>query len=167
MNADMYEVLTCVAGSADKQTLLKLRALCKEATQISDSQPLLLKKILAMRKGWKRRLALDAKLRSAQNQTRWHSLAQVKTCKFATLVVARHVKIGPSSAPSQELVMQCLRKLDVQLYYVPYVFGTAYQYEPLGRLLEKLGGFQFEFVFRHAMRGQMLQHFDKMLDRHS
>ena len=51
MNADMYEVLTCVAGSADQQTLLKLRAFCKEATQICESQPPLQKKLPAMRKG--------------------------------------------------------------------------------------------------------------------
>jgi hypothetical protein len=163
MNADTHEVLTCVAGSADQQTLLKLRAFSKEATQISDSQPLLQKKLPAMRKGWKRRLALDAKLRSAQNQTRWRSLAQVKTCKFAMLVVARHIKIGPSSAPSQKLVMDCRRALDVQLSHEGYS-----QYEPLGKLLMKLGsGFELEYVFRHALRGQMLQAFDKLLDRHS
>jgi hypothetical protein len=163
MNVDMYEVLTCVAGSADQQTLLKLRAFCKEATQICDSQPPLLKKLPAMRKGWNRRLALDAKLRSAQNQTRWRSLAQVKTCKFATLVVARHIKIGPSSAPSQKLVMDCLRALDVQLSHEGYS-----KYEPLGKLLVTLGGgFELEHVFRHALRGQMLHAFDKMLERHS
>ena len=75
MNADTYEVLTCVAGSADQQTLLKLRAFSKEATQISDSQPLLQKKLPAMRKGWKRRLALDlvlAVLRTRQGGAHLH-----------------------------------------------------------------------------------------------
>eukprot|EP00966_Prymnesium_polylepis_P255672 5907026-Prymnesium_polylepis.1 len=59
--------------------------------------------------------------------------------------------------------MDCLHALDVQLSHAGYS-----QYKPLGKLLEKLGsGFELEYVFRHALRGQMLQAFDKMLDRHS
>jgi hypothetical protein len=53
--------------------------------------------------------------------------------------------------------------LDIQLSHSGYS-----QYEPLGKLLVKLGsGFELEYVFRHALRGQMLQAFDKLLDRHS
>ena len=172
MDVDTHKALECVTSLADTYALSAIRVLCKEAKQLADAQAPLREKLKEMRSlpGWKRRVALDNLLRTTQNKTRWRSLADVKKDKFATLIVARHIKLKPVSAPSRTLVVDCLHALDASLDELKaWTFhGGGFQnYRPLQILLIKLNGYRFESIFRHALRGQGLDTFDKLLKRHS
>ena len=71
----------------------------------AETQPPLRQKLLAVRNGMMCRVNLDVALRSQRNASRWRSLNDVKESKLAVLMVAKHVKVGPVSAPSQKLVL--------------------------------------------------------------
>lgn len=124
--------------------LLCLRILCKDAIRVADSQPLLEQKLFAVRKGMKRRDNLNVALRSSRNASRWRSLKDVKGSKIALLMVAKHVKIGPVSAPSQKLVLNCLHGLDGAL-------ATGDYDRDFHANLVKLGGYKLEYLVRSCI----------------
>ena len=114
MDRGNLTVWNCVADS-HPALLLTIRRLSNETKVIAEQHPQIAKVLPAMRKGYQRGIALDAVLRGEQNKTRWRSLDEAMRCNLAFLIVRKHVKIGPASAPSQKLVLSCLAELDAAL----------------------------------------------------
>ena len=104
-----------VAAHADTPTLLRVRRLCRDAAQLAERHAPLCRMLPAMRKGWQRRLALDAALRGPDNPTRWRSLAATQRSRIAAIIVHKHIRIGPAVAPTQARTLECLKAADATL----------------------------------------------------
>ena len=137
-----WECLVEYAGSKSLAHLLAVRSLCRDSARIAEQHPFLLRRLAAKRKGAKRALALDSKLRLGR--TRWASLDAVKNHPVASKIVAKHVKIGPLTAPSQKKVLDCLDGLDKAL-------DGVYPGETFLGLLNVIVGFQKRKLIGEAL----------------
>jgi hypothetical protein len=159
MDGSAYKILGMLASHADMSTLIQLRRLGKHSKQLADAEPLMQE--VFKKPGWQRCVTLDAKLRGSDNKTRWRSIEAAKADGFAALLIAKHIRLKPKSAPSLALVMDCLHEVDGHLRLPPFRFGidarrggSEYTF---GDKIHKLGGGDVEYAIRHAFRGNFLE----------